>query len=123
MTEDELLDIFRAVAAVHVAPGDLSPGALAWVEHKIELAAARAADRPELSSPAAAREAAEAFFSRLLPSAGATIRPFAVRADLTPVITAEALDQAYAAFAIWPFGQKNAPQGAAAVPREPEFSR
>jgi hypothetical protein len=105
VTEEDLLGLFRAVASHYVTPGMLSPGALAWIEHQIELAAARAAGDPRIPDPETATRFAERFFSELLPAAQTRLTPYRFGIVGNPAITPDALDRALAAFAFWPFSR------------------
>jgi hypothetical protein len=105
VTEDELLDVFRNVASARVTPGMVSPGALVWLEHTIDLAAARGADNDRTPNAEAAVELAERFFDVLLPRAQARLAAHRFGVVSNPAITPDALDAAIASFGFWPFAR------------------
>lgn len=103
MTENELLGLFRAVASVRVTPGMLSPGALAWVEHQLELAAARGAGDSRIPDAATATHFAESFFSIVIQGAQAQLGPEKFGVVGNPTINPDTLSVALASFGFWPF--------------------
>ncbi len=105
MTEEELLAVFQASASQHVTPGALTPGGLAWIEHQVELAAARGAEMPELRNEQQAKTLADNYFSTLLEAARNTNRPRVTTIAAEPVITVADLDIAMAAMG-WPFNRR-----------------
>ena len=97
MTEQELLDVFRASASSVIKPDMLTPAGLLWVEQQIELAAARGADDSRLADAATARQLADEFFAAVFVHGPA-------RFGLAPSLLAPPqLEQLAAAFAFWPF--------------------
>jgi hypothetical protein len=100
MTEAELLQVFRAAAARHLARPDVAADAGVWIDQRLAEAAAQAAGDPRLDDPLEAARRADRFLDALLPPPPGPLKGF--RAP--PQVHAGDLARAAALGLPWPFG-------------------